>query len=321
MIYMKKKLIIALVAISMSLGAIPASALTFSPAIREYNKLPGEVVTETLRLYNDSNRDATYYPIFMDYTAPKDESGTPSFVPQGSVATSGSLALWFGKIEPISIKAKGRQEIIMTINIPKTAEPGGHYGAILFSDQPTTNDSIGVGSQTGPIFLVNILGDVKEDMTILDFKAQKNSYTTLPVSFQARFQNKGSVHETPMGTINLRGWWPRNLSIPVNERGMSHVLPNSIRKMDYFWGDQNSSPQGFMANLKSEWQNIVIGRFEAQLSINYGVQRDETITKTASFWVFPWHLGLVILGIIIVLVLILRGYNQMIVAMAQKSKK
>lgn len=319
---MSNKFIIALLVLGFATQAVlPASALTFSPAIREYDRLPGEVITETLRLFNDGDTDKIFYPLFMDYTAPNDESGTPNFIPQGSIATSGSLALWFNKIEPVSIKAKGRQEIALQISIPADAEPGGHYGAVLFSDQPSTSDSIGVGAQTGPIFLVNILGDVKEDFSILDFKAEKKLLTSLPVGFSVRFENKGTVHETPKGEIRLQGWWPKNTIVPFNERSMSHVLPKSIRKMNATWGERSDSSTGFIAELKNEWRNLAFGKFQAELSIDYGVQKAGTVTSKTTFWLFPWHLGLVVLLGLSILAMLLRAYNRMVIRMAQKAKK
>lgn len=315
-----KKIIVAFIALaSFALLDVRAVyALTFSPAIKEYNSNPGDTIAETLRLYNDTDTDKTYYPVYYDFTAPKDESGSPMFVAEGTMATSSSLASWFKRLEPVSIKARGKQEVVMTIDVPQTAEPGGHYGALLFSDQPTdiSNTNIGVGSQTGPLVLVNVFGDIKEELEILNFSASKFA-ASLPIEFTLRLNNTGSVHQTPTGNISIRGWWPKEVTVPVNNQKLSHVLPHSVRKLNYSWTSNGDRPEGFLSKVKYEWQNLAFGRFEAGIDLNYGIAKDGAVAARTTFWIVPYHLLFAILLVVVAILVLLKLYTNVVISRAQ----
>lgn len=297
-----------------------ARALTFSPAIKEYNSNPGDLITETLRLYNDSDADKIYYPVYYDFVAPKDESGTPNFIPEGSMATSSSLALWFRKLQPIAIKAKEKQEVMMTIDIPRDAEPGGHYGALLFSDQPGTDANIGVGSQTGPLVLVNVYGDIKEDLRILNFDSKK-ILAAMPIEFALRLENKGSVHQTPTGAITINGWWPKEVVLPINQQRLSHVLPYSVRRLNLTWTATSSDGDSFVSRLSNEWHNLAFGRFVATANVKYGIVKESAVTATEVFWLIPYHLLLVFGATILFLASLLKLYTNYVVKRAQNALK
>jgi hypothetical protein len=320
---MKKKLSsLILLALAMALvPGIQVNALTFSPAIKEYTKNPGETITETLRLYNDSGRDVLLFPVFADFVAPTDESGSPSFVANDTFSDTASLAKWIRRFEPVSIKAGGKEEVKLTITIPQNAEPGGHYGAVLFSDTPDTTDNIGVAAQTGPILLVNVLGDIKEDTQLLDFKTGSKFYSSLPIDFTYRMENKGSVHESPHGKIKLSGWFPGTSEFLVNERMLAHVLPNSIRKQAVFWEGATTTPKTFMEKSLYEFKNFTFGYFTATLDLDYGVQKIGKLTGKTSFWVIPWHAFFWLAILILVLVFALKMYNKALVTSFEKKSQ
>jgi hypothetical protein len=315
-----KKIFIALIAVLslVSLQIKTASALTFSPAIKEYSSNPGDTITETLRLYNDTDIDKTYYPVYYDFTAPKDESGSPMFVAEGTMATSSSLASWFRRLQPVFIKARGKQEVVMNIDVPQSAEPGGHYGALLFSDQPTdiSNTNIGVGSQTGPLVLVNVFGDIKEGLEILNFDTA-NIKASLPAAFTLRLNNTGSVHQTPVGNITVRGWWPKEVIIPVNAQKLSHVLPHSVRRISYAWAAGNQPTPGFLNQVKYEWQNFAIGRFEAVIDLNYGIVKSDVVTARTAFWLVPYHLLGAFLLVFVIIIASLKIYTNYVISRTQ----
>jgi hypothetical protein len=319
-----KKIFVALVVLLSSaiFNGSDASALTFSPAIKEYSSNPGDSIAETLRLYNDTDTDKTYYPVYYDFTAPKDESGSPMFVAEGTMATSSSLASWFRRLQPVFIKARGKQEVLMNIDVPQSAEPGGHYGALLFSDQPTdiSNTNIGVGSQTGPLVLVNVFGDIKEGLEILNFDTGKVR-SSLPVDFTLRLNNTGSVHQTPVGNITIKGWWPKETIVPVNAQKLSHVLPHSVRKLNYAWAVDDKRPAGFLDMIRYEWQNFAIGRFRAVISLDYGIVKDGNVSAETSFWLFPYHLLTASLLVLAAIYGLLKIYTNLVISRAQSSSR
>jgi hypothetical protein len=315
---MKKITVISVLSLFFSLYFINgASALTFSPVMREYSLSPGQSITEKIKLLNETNQPLVFYAAFQDFGV-QDESGTPKILPEGALAESGSLSQWFSPLSPIVINPKETKEVEVVIQVPTDAEPGGHYGAVLFYDSKgEAADSVGVAAKSGPIFLVNVLGDIKEDFKLLTFETDKGLYYNLPATFNLRMENKGTVHETPMGAIKLQGWLGEKI-VEFNAKGTAHVLPNSIRKISLDSGEIRAEP-GFFAQARSQFANRAIGRYQADLSLRYGLTIDGATGASLVFWVFPWQLLSLVVGLLLLIFIILKLYNRTIIKQANRA--
>ncbi len=303
-----------------------ASAVSLSPVRFELSGNPGQLVTGEILITNEGKYSDFLYSSTANFEA-QGESGSPAFVePKDGIGT------WIDIQDSVSLEPGVSKTIPFSINIPKNAEPGGHFGVIFFGNTPKGSNQVSVGSQTGALVLLSVSGDVREDAGLLSFntKDKKFWYKTLPVTFEYRFKNDGGDRVKPQGKINIRNTaFIRTERLDANPVE-GNVLPGSTRKFQIEWLEYSRpldylSPDGFFSkywdNVVYEWKNFAIGLYSANLRIEYG-SAPEKARDTAFFFVFPWELAIVLIIVILVLFFggraLIRRYNRHIIAQAQK---
>ncbi len=322
---MRSKLI--LLAVVMGVAAVlgfprASQAVSIVPPSIEFSGAKGATFKTTVKIFNESSSDQLYFPTTANFVA-GDENGTPSFDPK---AGQTDLAGWISvDAKQYSVAAGQRIEIPVTVNVPNDADPGGHYAGLFFGTQPPSKNgiSVGIASKVGILVILKVEGNVLESASVKEFSVL-GSKTTLPfppVSFDLRIQNAGNVHVRPSGSVvihNMIGGTTANLTINPTEGA---VLPNSIRKFQIDWLKPTNNPKGFFSNVGAEWNNFGMGGYTATATIAYG-SSSQPLTATTKFNLFPWHLLLVELIMLVIVIMVLiwgvKGYNNMIIRQAKK---
>jgi hypothetical protein len=300
---------------------LAASALTVSPVLFDQTLDPGTSVKGTVRAMNDSDAVQTYY-VSVQKFVPDGEEGHQLFLPEDDQT---DLASWIRfESDRIEIPPRDSREVAWVANVPSDAEPGGHYGAIFFSTRPPGDvEGVGVGAKTGVLVLLNVNGDIREEMELVSFEAllpEGEPWTNrIPIQFQIRLKNSGSVHVLPVGSIKISNSFGSTATIDANPR-RSRSLPAGVRRVGSWWGDENTyARSGFWSELAAEWKNLEFGKYTAELQMEYG-RSGKRITAASTFWIIPWHLGVVVLGAVVLLILLLKGYNRLIVRSALRKQ-
>lgn len=180
--------------------------------------------------------------------------------------------------------------IPVSIDLPKTAAPGGFYAAVIVSNAPskiassTGQASAITISRIASLFFVKVNGPVNQSGQLTDFKIKESGpiYQNGNLTFEIYFKNDGTVHLVPYGTIDIKNMWGQIVStIPVDAY---FSLPQSLRYREVAWSDP-----------------AALGHYTATLHLNrgYGSTTDE---RTIGFWVIPYKIILITLLIIIILV-------------------
>lgn len=310
-----------------------AHALTISPVRTELTANPGDTVEIPFDAFNDDTESKLYYLDYQAFDA-KDESGNPIL----SRSKTG-IPTWFTGPATISLGPKERKKVTVTLQIPKNADPGGHFGAVLLRNDPPKlieNDSVTIGSQVGMLVLLRVNGEFSEGADILEFDLKDSAHVlkSLPADFYFRFQNDGDDWVKPLGDIVIKSLWGTTAKIvPANPSG-GNTLPRSIRKYETSWinrfGDKlqdplaarpTPMPQGFWKRVAYEAKYAPIGRFTAHLTLTYGTTNQLRSKATAHFWIIPWELLVVaipslILGLLI-LRFLLKRYNRYVIRKAR----
>lgn len=293
-----KKIFVAIV-IGLICATTPlqAHALTASPIKIELNTDPGKTVTSQFKLYNEGKTTETFYVLAQNFEA-KGEDGTPALV-----SGTDGLAGWIEPISSVTIGPKEYKTIPLAITVPKSAEPGGYFAAILSSTvPPVTKDKQNVllEGQVGTLVLLQVNGNFQQGAHILEFGTTTKSswFTSLPVEFYYRFQNAGASYKKPIGDLVIKNiFGGTTKTIPTNpDRG--NVLPKSIRRFTSTWfgtEENGKLPKGFFNQVRYEWNNFALGRYTANLNLIYGNSTDQTALAHTAIWVFPWQLILTIL--------------------------
>jgi hypothetical protein len=190
-----------------------------------------------------------------------------------------------------------RITIPVTVSIPTDAQPGGLYGSVVISTVTSPQDQVLEGQSSagvspivtriGSLFFIRVTGDVKEELTLEKFSL-KNDAKFLgsgPVNFEILYENNGTVHQNPYGSISIKNIFGSEVGQVDIEPWF--ILPDSLRLREVSW----KSP-------------FLFGRYEATVDIVTGIE-DKEDSASVVFWVIPWKIiALAFIGLIVLIALI-----------------
>lgn len=280
------------------------SGLTITPFLIEAELEPGGVVDQKIVLTNTSSKQVAYDFSINDFLP--GENGQVKFLPTGQDAQPKySLSSWIQITgQPNFNLAPGQSsEVKFQIRPPKDAEPGTHYGGMLFSarnNSTVTSGSITV-EKVGAIILAKI-GRAKEQGSISSFYQEKNEDGIRNIFLQ--FHNFGNVHLRPKGEIFIRNTFGSEVGNLYVNRDADVVLPESQKEFISSWHPSQFS----------------FGRYTATAVLYYGNPKIE-VRQTISFWILPLRELLIAIALLLLVVFgAKRGINKYNNWLIKKSK-
>ncbi len=302
--------------------AASAQALTVSPVLIDLEADPGDILEGAVTIYNSSEVPETYFVSLQNFVA-QGEEGRQTFVEEEN---SFGLAKWtLPELSEITLQPNEERSIRYSVFFPDDAEPGGHYAALFFSTQPNEGEesSVGVGAKTGILLLARVSGDIRESATLETFRVVNEARLNRPpVEFEYRLRNTGNVHVRPSGYLTIRNMFGNVVEkVNVNPTNAA-ALPNSIRRIQTVWNKNASDgpADSFFEELRLEWINFSFGKYKASLEGVYG-RSNQPLEGEVTFWIFPWRVISVGVASVLFLLLLLRGYNALIIRSALKKQK
>ncbi|GEM_PF-587580 len=259
-----------------------ALSLTVTPPLFQLTIGPGESWASSLKVVNANPYDLTVWASAVNFSA-EGEEGHGKFTPILEVDPETRLATLAGWIlvpeGPLTIPREQSAEIPFRVSIPENASPGGHYAALLVGTSPIgaqpEGAMINVSSFVTSLFFVRIPGEIREEGIIREFFIDRRFLSEPRASFTLRFENRGNVHLQPQGDIVITNIWGKQIArIPINEKTeFGNVLPGSMRKFAFTWNGEG----GLFA----------AGWYRASLTITYGKEARQNVSREISFWVIP----------------------------------
>lgn len=294
-------------------------ALTISPVKIEIAGDPGQTVQGELSLLNEQNQVTVLYASTNNFEA-RGETGTPFFLPEED-----GLAGWIKVQDTVTVKSKENKKVPFSIQIPKSATPGGYFAAILWGTTPEKvkkGGQVGVGGKLGVLVMLKVSGVVKEGGGLLEFgaKDEQKFFSTMPVTFAYRFNNTGGDRVVPHGDIMITNFGLGETKLDANENKGS-VLPGSARKLEVVWGKDDSIPEkfGFFTMAGKQWSDFHFGLYDATLNLVWGTT-NKSAAAAYRFLVIPWQLLLIVIASLGILgfagYLGLKKYNRWIISKA-----
>lgn len=265
--------------------------VTIAPVIDEFTSESGTTTERSIKITNPVQEVVTLYPQALNIYSDNDK-GQPKFYSLNERNSKYAVSDWITFSKPLIRIAPGEvEEFVYKLTVPKDSEPGGHYGAVLFSTKPpvvATADpkvsQVSVVGLVGTLVLHTTPGKVIQEATLTDYTAP----TVLirpPANFSLTFQNTGNVHVKPTGEIKIRNMFGAVItSLKVNDGG-GNVLPDSTRKFEASWG--------------FNWKQI--GKYTATAIATFG-SPEQQVTSVRIFYVIPIWL-LTALGLVILLII------------------
>ncbi len=292
--------------------------LTTSPLPISLVAKPGETVSTELRIKNSGTKTETLKVGLMKFSA-NSEDGKPQLKER---ETGDDYFDWVSFSQNQFIAQPNEwKTITMTIKLPPSAA-FGYYYAVTFSranSTPSTTQSQSLVGGTATLVLLEAkVPNAKRQVELTSFTATKKGYEFLPVTFNVTLKNTGNIHVAPSGTIYIIKGKTQVDTIPVNVT-KGNILPDSKRTFTSLWTkgfpvyeqkeangsvvQKNGQPVYNLSWKLNEAKNLRFGKYTAHLTVVYddGV-RDVPLDASVSFWVIPWRILIVFVGIPLALI-------------------
>jgi hypothetical protein len=308
--------------------------LTTSPLPISLSAKPGETVKTQLRVKNGGSSTERLKVGLMKFGA-YGEEGKPQLKDR---EPGDDYFDWvsFSKTE-FEAEPDKWQTIDMTIDLPPEAALGYYY-AVTFSraGQPgaLSPTSTAITGASATLLLVNVESpNARRSLELESFEVTKRSYEFLPVNFVVRLKNTGNIHSSPTGTIYINKGGKTVATISLNE-SKGNILANTSRQFESSWDSgfpvyvpkekngavvyKNDKVQYDLSWPIDQVKNLRFGKYTAVLLATYddGL-RDVPLEAEVSFWVVPWRIlaiglgiPLIVCGVIAYLVISRRRYRK-----------
>lgn len=279
--------LIALITVSLCHCVTRVSAqevsLVVSPPRVDLSGKPGDTLQQIVKLTNNSDEKELILQAFPVDFIVQDDLGTPIKVNQS--ASGRYLASPWFTLEQTEIVVPPKQtiQLVVLVNVPADALPGGHYAGVFFEPKLARGLKQTVSyttTQVGSLFGITVDGDIKYDALIQDFSVKSNISEFGPIDFSATIENQSDTHIRPKALITIKDMVGRELAqLPLDE---VNVFPFTSR------------------TLKGTWETVWgLGRYTATLSATYGPGLEAN--RTLYFWIMPYRLLAAIVVVILVL--------------------
>jgi len=303
---LSQNLFLSVVVATLALGIAPAVTPSLSSVLAVNNMVitaippklelkgdPGQTLTATLKVRNDTTETQNYAITVEDFVV-VDNQGTPVPV-AAKTSNRWSLQNWVKAPESVPVDAGDVQTINVTVKIPLTALPGGHYAMVTYTpnadvksgDLKTTGNV--VTQRVGTLLYVTVSGPITEKANITKFSAPDFTEQG-PVNFTGTVESLSDSHVNPKGNITI--YSPINTKVTEISVDTGNVFPETSRDFTATW------------NQKWGW-----GRYRADLNLVYGAT-GAIITASAFFWFFPIRLVIYILTALIAVLTIILILNK-----------
>lgn len=265
-----------------------ARSITIVPPLVDSLLNPGDKREGTLKLVNNSNTQLTFSASVKDFIV-DDTLGTPKILPDGTFSNKYSAASWIAVTPDTFTLAPGKTQILnYYIQIPGDARPGGHYSAIVYAPQEllgVSGTGAGVEAHLGTLFYAAVSGDIVENASVKEFKADRSFQEYGPVGLTSLIVNYSDTHIRPQGTVVVKNLLGQVIySQPIEEH---NIFPEAVREFKNTVG-----------------RKLMFGRYTAELRATYGQNNNLTLFAVTSFIVFPWKVVAVIVLVLITAVLL-----------------
>ena len=271
------------------------NTLKVSPVRSDITVQAGTSAQVSTFVTNLTQAPITIHPIENDFVA-GDEKGTPAIIlDENSYAPTHSLKRFMVPLQNVTINANETKQIDVTVTVPKSAQPGGYFGAIRYA--PATTDgskSVNLSASVASLILMTVPGPTTEQLLLTNFEVQQdgssgsNFRTPDDLSLMMRFLNKGNLQAAPFGQIYVQKGKKVVYSYSFNQTDPKDtILPDSARR----W---TVPLHGFGK----------FGKYTVGATITYG-SKNQSINVTKTVWIIPTAYIIAAIATLIVIIVLI----------------
>ncbi len=255
---------------------VHAASVSALPAILDYHAKARDIIEGSLTLKNLSSRQIDIYPVVNNIAA---SSGAESFTVPSIADLSSSLANWIQITRGMIELAPGESRAIpLEIRVNLAAKAGLYHALIAFPEGSSRADAEARLNEAATVTVnLEVQENIKENVQLKSFSADKNLFWGLPASFSYELKNSGNRAQTPTGDITIYDRRGKEVTTLIaNKEGVA-LNPNDSHMFS------------------NEWRGGAgIGQYKALINLQYGAN-NEKLQDTIFFWVItPGELAIII---------------------------
>lgn len=277
-------------------------SLSIFPEKFDLELSPGEVYQDKIRISNLSQSELPIDIQIKNFLAAGEKGEMKFNEEERDISFDPRQWIKFEKKQFV-LGANESKELNFRIEVPQTAEPGGHY-AVAFFQTELSLSARGGGARIiptlGALFLLKVAG-AEEKYPSLDRQielVELNAPSFIefgPLDISFRLKNNNPVHVRAGGQIIIYDiFGKKKEEIKIDDQT---ILPDKIRFFEIKTGD------------KKLFDKFFIGPYRVELVLSTQTWREkignnQQLKAEISFWGFPWKIFLVILAVVLFIIFI-----------------
>jgi hypothetical protein len=297
-IYIKSGLIVA---------AYADTGLLVSPPITYINARPPFQTLVPIQIENTSQNTISTSIQFLPFAPRKTLDGTVTYLPKGQMYLDADRSILSTLrildaekiVTEVTLGPKQKKQLHLQLTLPQQSKSEDYYFSVVLlgeitgdKEQKTSNSLIRTGVASHVVLSVN---PENEEIIFLDDFRTGSFQQRSPVSFQILTRNASKHYINVSGSIVIKNMFDQPIAkIPIRKQA---ILAQSSRYLGKELID---------ATPDTLWhENLLFGRYTATLTLES--EQSDSIQRTVSFWVFPFHsIALIFTGLIILFLIVKR---------------
>lgn len=293
----------------------------------------GETQSASLLLSNlNQNVPITVDLSVVDFKS-TDETGTPTPILEENVdPTPWSLKPFITIPETVELDKGETKYVPYTVTVPQGQGAGSYYSAIKYDPRPTDEQStVVISGAPMQLIFVTVPGKATELMVLKEFgtytdvegqpqgKFKSVFVNNQPQEFAYLLENRGSVAESPSGSIAIKNIFGKTVRIieKANPKGNLALIGQTRRFEVCIEASKVKIKQDGRTTTVEDCVDpgLAPGMYRAEMKLFYGINGSNTqeIDATTTFWYLPiWFIAIVI-GLLAVLAYIIYRIREKLV--------
>lgn len=259
-----------------------AAAFTTSPTVIDKGFVqPGSEFEEVLYFHHDAPGPVEVTLSTQDFLIGQDREKI-YIDPQDPASLSGPSS-WVQWPEKLITLEPDWNEIPIVVKVPASAAPGSYYTALQFNvdlaqQNQSLSNAISTIQRNEIILLLNVSGQVDDQLTLDSFITDKKWYEKAPVLFSSNLRNTGNIYQkTPIGRVKITNFFGQTTDEFEFNFEEERIYPQEVVQGQYEWPGRG-------------WH---LGPYTATLEVNHSSE-GKLISLQAKYWMIPWKTLLLI---------------------------
>jgi hypothetical protein len=295
--------------------------LIISPIINDMDVEKGQRYSYNLDLYNDTPDYKYNIDIMKQTFVPSQSDGVPELA---DFKPSNNYSNWLSFDQnDFTVESGKKHTVIVNLDIPAEATPGGYYFALVFSDNPDGQNDLGAGvrikQRIAALLFVNVKGQVEKSVKFTNIETNQKIYDPIfdAVSLKYTIKVEGGTYLKPSGNVFLNNGSKAGEDLFVLNPSEKIILPNSSRTFTIssksnFEIPVLSTQVQAQENIKKieatnenqiNWSKPIFGNQKIEARVIYvdsdGKIAQQSIATDVFYW--PWKTALMVVVIALIL--------------------